>query len=545
MKGDRGGFARERGRSLIRRWDVAETRRLRWLVLFALLVCGAVGSWAGCGGTSSESENEEDDEALVGGCGTERWGVKTGTDPDVARVNLVAQPTTIASLLALPAPKTLPTANRIAPTEEQVFRLRDVTLTQFKLEADSDIHLIVSDGTHTMNVEIPAPSCVKSASPFAAEITHARTTFTSKYTPSSNFTTANVPVSVDGVGFFDKLHGQRGGAPNGIELHAVLDICFGTGCALSGSVGDGGAPDAGGHDGGVDAGGHDAGHTDAGGGHAIETVFIVLMENHNWSTIKGNASAPYINGTLLPMGSHAEAYVNVPGNHPSEPNYIWLESGSNLGITNDNPPSSNHQSTTSHLSTLLDAAGISWRSYAEGISGTDCPLTATGLYAPKHVPFVFFDDVTNGNSATSAKCIQHVRPYSELASDLAHGTVARYNFITPDLCDDMHNSTGCATTDSVKNGDTWLSHELPRIFASSAYTQGGVVFLTWDESERGDFPIGMIVLSPHAKGHGYSNTLHYSHSSTLRTVQEIFGVSPFLRDAANASDLADLFTTFP
>src|ERR1700733_3478716 len=291
-------------------------------------------------------------------------------------------------------------------------------------------------------------------------------------------------------------------------------------------------------------GGPDASRAD-GGGHAIQTVFLILMENHNWSSIKGNASAPYINGTLLPMGSHAEAYMNPPGNHPSEPNYIWLESGSNLGVTNDNPPSSNHQSTTAPLSTLLDAAGVSWKSYAEGITGSTCPLTTSGLYAPKHVPFVFFDDVTNTNSSTSQKCIQHIRPYSELATDLTQGSVARYNFITPDLCDDMHNSTGCASTDSVKNGDGWLARELPKILASNAYTTGGAVFITWDESEGGDVPIGMIVLSPNAKGHGYSNSIAYTHSSTLRTVQEIFGATPLLRDAANASDLSDLFTAFP
>ena len=288
----------------------------------------------------------------------------------------------------------------------------------------------------------------------------------------------------------------------------------------------------------------DAG-ADAAHAHAIQTVFVVLMENHNWSTIKGNPSAPYINGTLLPMGSHAEGYVNVPGIHPSEPNYLWLEAGTNFGVTNDGAPSSNHQSTKSHLSTQLDAAGISWRAYAEGIDGTSCPLSASGKYAPKHVPFVFFDDVTNGDSKTSATCIAHVRPYDELASDLTHGTVARYNFITPDLCNDMHDSSGCATTNAVKNGDTWLSQELPKIFASSAYKKGGAVFVTWDESEGGDFPIGMIVLSPHAKGHGYSNTIAYSHSSTLRTMQEIFGVGPLLRGAAKATSLGDLFTAYP
>ncbi len=289
---------------------------------------------------------------------------------------------------------------------------------------------------------------------------------------------------------------------------------------------------------------HDAG-ADASGHHALKTVFLVLMENHNWAAIKGNPSAPYINGTLLPMGSHAEGYVNVHGLHPSEPNYLWLEAGGNLGVTNDGSPSSNHQSTKSHLTTLLAAAGISWKAYAEGIDGTTCPLTTSGRYAPKHVPFVFFDDVTDTNSATSASCIAHVRPYDELAADLTQGTVARYNFITPDLCDDMHDSSGCKTGDAVKNGDTWLSHQLPKIFASTAYKDGGVVLVTWDESEMGDFPIGMIALSPNAKGHGYANNVAYSHSSTLRTMQEIFGVGPLLRDAAKAKSLSDLFTTFP
>ncbi|EWM11974.1 hypothetical protein [Kutzneria sp. 744] len=54
-----------------------------------------------------------------------------------------------------------------------------------------------------------------------------RSEFTTKYTTSS-FKTANVPVTITGVGFFDFLHGQTGVAPNGIELHSVLDVQFGS-----------------------------------------------------------------------------------------------------------------------------------------------------------------------------------------------------------------------------------------------------------------------------------------------------------------------------
>ena len=104
----------------------------------------------------------------------------------------------------------------------------------------------------------------------------------------------------------------------------------------------------------------------------------------------------------------------------------------------------------------------------------------------------------------------------------------------------MHDSGGCTTTDQVKNGDTWLAQQVPQILNSAAYQNNGALFITFDESEGGDFPIGMIALSPLAKP-GYSNTLPYSHSSTLRTMQEIFGVGPCLGAAARTLDLGDLF----
>jgi hypothetical protein len=279
-----------------------------------------------------------------------------------------------------------------------------------------------------------------------------------------------------------------------------------------------------------------------GGGAAIEHVFIILMENHNWTDFKGSASAPYLNGTLLKLGGHAEQYFNPPKNHPSEPNYLWLEAGTNFGIKDDSDPAINHQSTTAHLVTQLEAAGHTWKSYQEDIPGTACPLTAVKNYAPKHNPMVFFDDVTNTNDKNSANCIAKVRPYTELATDLAADKVPNYAFLTPNLCNDGHNS--CApTSDEVKQSDDWLAAEVPKILASNAYKKGAII-ITWDESEGGDFPIGWIVLSPFAKA-GYSNSTHYTHSSTLRTVQEIFGVKPLLGDAANATDLKDFFTTFP
>src|SRR5438270_2084484 len=88
----------------------------------------------------------------------------------------------------------------------------------------------------------------------------------------------------------------------------------------------------------------------------IRTVFVILMENESLSSIKGNTNAPYINNVLLPQASHCEQYYAI--GHPSLPNYLWLEAGTNFGVTDDNPPSTNHQSTANHLVTLLNNAGV-------------------------------------------------------------------------------------------------------------------------------------------------------------------------------------------
>jgi hypothetical protein len=106
-----------------------------------------------------------------------------------------------------------------------------------------------------------------------------------------------------------------------------------------------------------------------------------------------------------------------------------------------------------------------------------------------------------------------------------------------------------------------VSRVVPEIMASKAYKEGGAIIIWMDESEpdgetgdnADDFnhAINEIVISPLAhenvNGVPYASSIPYSHSSDLRTMQEIFhvratqGSSPYLGDAANATDLSDLF----
>ena len=246
----------------------------------------------------------------------------------------------------------------------------------------------------------------------------------------------------------------------------------------------------------------------------VKTVWVILMENHNWTgnnsgaqfgapDLKDNLKAPYTNGALLDTSAHAEQYFNPPGNHPSQPNYLWLEAGTNFGVLADTQPGQPQLNTHKHLVRLLEDAGISWTAYAEPDFGSPvfdtCPLDFTYLDV-EHLAFVYFNDVNHNLNPESAECIRHVRPYYQLATDLANQTSGRYNFITPNLCHDGHEGISpCDALESKDNtfrSDTWLKQNVPLILNSAEYKRGGALFIIWDEAEDdgafSDGPIGHV-----------------------------------------------------
>lgn len=289
-------------------------------------------------------------------------------------------------------------------------------------------------------------------------------------------------------------------------------------------------------------------HAQSGSFSNIHTVFFVMFENTSITDIIGNPAAPYLNNTLLPESSYATNASDVAGEHPSLTAYLMLEAGSTLGVTTDNPPLQQSFSTTAHFTTQLKNAGLSWKVYAEGMSGTNCPLKSTSTYGVWHNASVYFHDTTGNNSLSNSYCITHERPYSQLATDLSAGKAANYTYIQPSLGHSMHQAGGCSTsTNPITCGDQFLSTLIPKITASSQYKSGGALFITWDEGSDhpdgsdGDGPLGIIVLSPFEKGPGYvDSTTLYHHADILRTWEEIFGL-PYLGDAASANDLANLF----
>jgi hypothetical protein len=165
-----------------------------------------------------------------GSCGSERWNIKTGTDSEAASLSLVPHPNTIATLVALPAAGGGTT--REMPTETTLWELKNVTLTELKEESDSDYHLVISDGSHTMIAEIPYPTCATN-SPWSCFMSRSRAEIDAKYTVTTSPQYPAATITLRGIGFFDFSHSQTGVAPNAIELHPILQICFGANCTPS------------------------------------------------------------------------------------------------------------------------------------------------------------------------------------------------------------------------------------------------------------------------------------------------------------------------
>lgn len=337
-----------------------------------------------------------------------------------------------------------------------------------------------------------------------------------------------------------------GGNGMGGSVASGSAAATGGNAAAAGGGSTGGAPG----NGGGSATGGQVGDGGAGGSrslHPVKYVFVIAMENHDGTSIYGNTtSAPYINGTLIPKYARASAFTDpLPLSVPSEPHYVWMEAGTNAfadyTFTNDDDPSATNSTTsTAHLSTQIDSKGLTWRAYQEGLDSSTgaCPIHTSGFYAPKHDPFVFFQDVSgNPPSDSNAYCTEHHRPLSALAQDLQSNSVASYNFITPNLCGDMHGQFGCPSIDLVKPGDDWLAANVPAL-VSFANANDGVIFVIWDEGE-GSTTLPFLAVGPSIKS-GYSSGVTYTHSSLVKSVEEIFGLS-ILPTVAAANDFADLF----
>jgi hypothetical protein len=245
-------------------------------------------------------------------------------------------------------------------------------------------------------------------------------------------------------------------------------------------------------------------------------VVWVVLENRAYSQVIGSSKAPYLNRLAARCGV-ATQFSAVT--HPSLPNYLAMTSGSTQGITDNGGPGEHQLNAASIFSQV---GPRSWRSLQESMPSS-CALSDGGAYAVRHNPAVYY---TNLRAACRAGSIRlGGRP----------NLAARFTFITPNLCHDMHDC-------GVSTGDAWLKRFLPRVLASSQYRAGRTaVFVTWDEDDNSaDNHIATLVLAPSVKP-GTASSTPFDHYSMLRTTEELLGLKTLLGDAASAESMRGAF----
>lgn len=241
-------------------------------------------------------------------------------------------------------------------------------------------------------------------------------------------------------------------------------------------------------------------------------VFVIVMENHEYGSIIGSSAAPYINSLA---STYALATNYYGASHPSLPNYLALTAGSTFGIASD--------CTTcfvgaTNIADQVEASGRSWKAYMEDMPSPCFTGASAGNYAMKHNPFMYYNDIRTN----AARCAGHVVPFSQFGADMSSGQVPNLVWITPNMCNDMHD---CA----VSTGDGWLRSVVPTITASAAFRNGGALFITWDEgsssagccSDSWGGRVATLVISPRVIS-GFRSSVAENHYGLLRTIEDGF-----------------------
>ena len=250
-------------------------------------------------------------------------------------------------------------------------------------------------------------------------------------------------------------------------------------------------------------------------------VVVVVLENKGRSEVLGNRAAPAFNA-FARQGAVLSGYRGVT--HPSLPNYLALVSGSTHGITSD---CTTCTVAGRSLADTLEAKGLTWKTYAEGLPRPGWTGPYSGRYAKKHVPFLYFRRVL-----ASPAQLKRVVPLSQLARDRTAGKLPTFSLVVPDLCHDMHDC-------SVATGDAWLKRFLPPLLK----LPGTAVFVVFDESDSVNPGVPALALGtlvrPHSRVTGPTD-----HYSLMRTIEDGLGL-PKLGRSARAVQITGIWRLPP
>ena len=252
-------------------------------------------------------------------------------------------------------------------------------------------------------------------------------------------------------------------------------------------------------------------------------VMVVVFENKERATIVGNPAAPTF-AALRRTYASMTAYDAVA--HPSLPNYLALVSGSTQGITSD---CTSCVVDAPNLADELEHAGLTWKTYAEGLPSAGFTGASAGQYAKKHDPFLYFKDIA-GSRARRARVV----PFTRLSSDLAANRLPDFALVVPNLCDDMHDCP-------VSTGDAWLRANIVPLLGRPQLADS-VVFVVFDEGTTdtgGGGRVEALALGPLVRAHSQFRRPS-GHYGLLRTIEDAWGL-PTLGNSAQAKPITGIW----
>lgn len=262
----------------------------------------------------------------------------------------------------------------------------------------------------------------------------------------------------------------------------------------------------------------------------VQHVFIVLEENHSYSSVIGNTGdMPYLN-SLATTYAYAQGYY--ANTHPSIGNYFMLTTGQI--ITNDDGFSG--EVTADNIVRQLIKAGKIWKEYSENLPSVGYTGGDTNGYTEHHNPLSYFSDVRE-NSAQA----QNLVPFTQFAADLANHALPNYGFIVPNNNDNAHDGT-------LAQADSWLQANIGPLIQSSDFNApgGGLLIIVFDESVvldviDGGGHVAWVLVGPDVKK-VYASTTCYQHESTLRFMSEAIGLTDFPGAATTAADMEEFIS---
>ena len=265
----------------------------------------------------------------------------------------------------------------------------------------------------------------------------------------------------------------------------------------------------------------------------VRHIFVLMLENSEFSHIIGNPKAPYLNQLASQYAMAEESYGVT---HPSLPNYLALLGGDTFGISSD---CTDCLLDKSNLVDQFEAHGKTWKSYQEDLPAPCSLKSSVGGYRVWHNPFLYFHDIRDNQM----RCLRVV-PLDEFGTDLQQSTLPDFVWISPNDQHNLHNA------DSVAEGDRWLSTFVPQILGSEAWRQNGLLLVVWDEGDTDAGCCGvavgghtpLLVVAPHARA-GYRSPNPVTHYNVLRTIEDLWGLEHVGRSADPA--FQPLFDFFP